>query len=66
MSGCMLGDQAKAMLLGRGRSQVQSGDQQAGGGQVDVTVDERRRDEGPVEVDDLGVTELAAAHVVAA
>ena len=49
-----------------GRSQIQPGERQAGRGEVDVAVDECRRDEAAVEIDDLGVGELGAADVVAA
>ncbi len=48
------------------RAQIQPGEGQPGGGEVDVAVDERGRDEGAVEVDDLRVGKLAAPHVVAA
>ena len=54
---------ARASVAARRSSPAE---RQAGGGDMDVAVDERRRDETAVEIDDLGVGKHAAADVVAA
>ena len=62
----VVGDELQAVPQRGGGSQVEPGERQAGGGEVDVAVDEGRCDEAAVEIDDLGVGKLGAADVVAA
>ena len=59
-------DQLQAVSRRGGRAQIEAGERETGAGEVHMAVDEGRRDEGTVEVDDLGVGELGQADVVAA
>ena len=60
----VLGDQCHAVFATRGSPQIQSGELQTGGGQVDMRVDERRCDKRAVKIDSLGVGELRPPHRV--
>jgi hypothetical protein len=62
----VVGDEFKAVPQRRGRAQVQPGQRQAGGGEVDVAVDECGCDEAAVEVDHLRAGKLGASDVVVA
>ena len=59
-------DQSQAVLRAFGGAEVQPGQAQTGGSQVNVAVDESRSDERAVEVDDLRAGELRSPHGVAA
>ena len=60
------GDELQAVPRRCGRAQIEAGEHEAGRGEVHMAVDEGRRDEAAVEIDDLGVGELGQADVVAA
>ena len=60
------GDERQAVSCRRRRAQVETGEHQPGRGEMHMAVDERRRNEAAVEIDDLGVGELGEADVVAA
>ena len=62
----MVGDHLETLCARGGRPQVQPGEGQAGRAQVDMAVDESRRDETAVEIFDLGARKLAATDVIAA
>ena len=62
----VVGDQLQAVRARCRRPQVETGERQPGRGEVDVAVDESRRDEAAVEIDDVGAGELVAPDVVAA
>ena len=65
MRGGVVGDELQAMALRRRSPQIQPGQRQTGGGEMNVAVDETRRDEAAVEIDHLSIGKLAAADVVA-
>ena len=65
MRGDVCGKQSQQMLKAGGLGEVKAGDPQAGGGDVDVAVDERRCYESPVQIDGLGIRELSPADRVA-
>ncbi len=60
------GDEREAVSCRSRRAQVETGEHQPGRGEMHMAVDERRRNEAAVEIDDLGVGELGEADVVAA
>ena len=62
----IVGDQLQAVRARCRRPQIETGKRQPGRGEVDVAVDETRRDEAAVQIDDVGTGELASADVVAA
>ena len=62
----IVGDQLQAMPARRRSPQVETGHRQPGRGEVDMAVDETRRDETTVEIDDVGTGELASTDIVAA
>ena len=65
MRGDVCGEQSQQMLEAGGHGEVKAGDPQAGGGDVDVAVDERRCYESPFQIDGLGIRELSPADRVA-
>ena len=62
----VVGDQLQAVRSRCRRPQVETGEGQPGRGEVDVAVDEGRRDEATVEIDDVCAGELVSGNVVAA
>ena len=62
----VLGDERHAVPRRCGRAQIEAGERETGRGEVHMAVDEGRRDEAAVEVDDLGAGEFGRADVVAA
>ena len=66
VGGRIVADQPQAMPTRRRGPQIEPGQRQTRGGEVDVAVDKARRDEATVEIDQLGTLELASTNVVAA